>query len=126
MFWADRMMRSMFRLIVVFTLSAAAYAFAQASSEASGSRVIIPTLAASAVGSAVDQEAASGTQRMSLVLTLKPTSDRVTALDQFLESAITPGSASYHQWLTPAQFGTTYGPAPIRSPQPRRGLSRRG
>jgi trimeric autotransporter adhesin len=109
MSWANRLIRNMSCLMVVFTICAAAQAFAQAGPEASSSRVVIPTLAASALGSAVDLGAASGTQKMSLVLTLKPTSDRVAALDQFLESAITPGSASYHQWLMPAQFGTTYG-----------------
>jgi sarcosine oxidase gamma subunit len=109
MFWVYRLIRSISGLIVVFPLCAAGFAFAQNAAEAPDSRVVIPMLATSALSSAVDLGMASGLQKMSLVLTLKPRPDRVAALKAFLDSATTQGSASYHQWLTPAQFGATYG-----------------
>ncbi|MDE1161840.1 MAG: Ig-like domain repeat protein [Acidobacteriaceae bacterium] len=42
-------------------------------------------------------------------LFVKPTAARQAALDQLLADQGTPGSASYHQWLTPAQFTSQYG-----------------
>ena len=33
------------------------------------------------------------------------------ALETLLKAQTTPGSASYHQWLTPAQFGAQFGPS---------------
>ncbi len=33
------------------------------------------------------------------------------ALQQFIAEAHTPGTASYHHWLTPAQLGSQFGPA---------------
>lgn len=47
-------------------------------------------------------------ERMLLILRRSP--ERETALRQFLQDAHTPGSPRYHKWLTPAQFGTLYGP----------------
>ncbi|MGB7987485.1 MAG: protease pro-enzyme activation domain-containing protein, partial [Terracidiphilus sp.] len=38
----------------------------------------------------------------------RPT-DREQALQQFLSDAHTPGSPSYHQWLTPEEFGLRFG-----------------
>jgi hypothetical protein len=47
--------------------------------------------------------------RMLLILNRAP--DREAALQQFLADVHTQGSASFHKWLTPAQFGALYGPA---------------
>jgi subtilase family serine protease len=48
-------------------------------------------------------------ERMLLMLYRPP--DREAGLQQFLQRVHTPGSASYHQWLTPGQFGDEFGPA---------------
>src|SRR5882762_7177974 len=48
-------------------------------------------------------------ERMLLMLNRSP--DREAGLQQFLQRVHTPGSASYHQWLTPEQFGDKFGPA---------------
>jgi trimeric autotransporter adhesin len=47
--------------------------------------------------------------RMLLLLQRSP--EREAALEQFLEAAHRPGSASFHKWLKPEQFGQFYGPA---------------
>ncbi|MGH9615472.1 MAG: S53 family peptidase, partial [Acidobacteriaceae bacterium] len=46
-----------------------------------------------------------------LVLILNRPPEREAALRQFLENVQTRGSASYHKWLTPAEFGAQFGPA---------------
>ena len=45
-----------------------------------------------------------------MLLLLKRSPQRETALRQFIEDAHNPGSPSYHKWLTPEQFGKLYGP----------------
>ena len=58
-----------------------------------------------------DQGAVSDTfpaERMLLLLRRSP--EKETALRQFLQDVHTPGSPSYHQWLTPDEFGKAYGP----------------
>jgi hypothetical protein len=47
--------------------------------------------------------------RMLLLLNRPP--DREAALRQFLQAAHTRGSAGYHRWLTPDEFGAQFGPA---------------
>jgi hypothetical protein len=47
--------------------------------------------------------------RMLLLLNRPP--DREAALQQFLSDVHRPGSASFHQWLTPEAFGQRFGPA---------------
>ena len=44
-------------------------------------------------------------------LMLKRPADREAALKQFIAGANTKGSASYHKWVTPTEFGKQYGPA---------------
>src|SRR5271170_3119582 len=46
-----------------------------------------------------------------LLLLLKRPPQREAALEQFLRDAHTPGTASYHQWLTPEEFGRRFGAA---------------
>jgi len=47
-------------------------------------------------------------ERMFLMLKRSP--ERENALQQFIQDAHTPGSANYHKWLKPEQFGELYGP----------------
>jgi hypothetical protein len=46
-----------------------------------------------------------------ILLLLNRPVERQTALQQFMKDVHTRGSASYHQWLTPQQFGERFGPA---------------
>ena len=46
-----------------------------------------------------------------LYLVLGRSSQQEQALAQFLQDAHTPGTESYHQWLTPEQFGKQFGAA---------------
>lgn len=46
-----------------------------------------------------------------ILLMLNRPADRGSALQQFLQSVNSRGSAGYHQWLTPEQFGQQFGPA---------------
>ena len=46
-----------------------------------------------------------------LMLLLNRPAEREAALAQHLQDAHTPGSATYHQWLTPEEFGKRFGPA---------------
>lgn len=46
-----------------------------------------------------------------VLLLLKRPAVQEAALQQFIAEAHTPGSASYHHWLTPAQLGSQFGPA---------------
>ena len=46
-----------------------------------------------------------------LVLVLNRPPDEEAAFQQLLTNLHTPGSASYHHWLTPTQIGTLFGPA---------------
>jgi hypothetical protein len=47
--------------------------------------------------------------RMLLLLQRSPQQE--SSLTDFIQAAHTPGSSSFHQWLTPADFGRLYGPA---------------
>jgi trimeric autotransporter adhesin len=46
-----------------------------------------------------------------LYLILKRSNAQEQALGQFLKDAHTPGTASYHRWLTPEEFGKRFGAA---------------
>ena len=58
-------------------------------------------------GAIADQTSASH-----LLLVMARPADRQAALEQFLHDAHTPGSASYHRWMTPQQFGMRFGARP--------------
>jgi len=45
-----------------------------------------------------------------LLLLLNRPAEREAALEQYLKDVHTLGSANYHQWLTPVEFGTRFGP----------------
>jgi hypothetical protein len=57
-------------------------------------------------GAAPDSQPLS---RMHLVLKRSPAQE--AALQQYISGAHTPGSSTYHQWLTPDQFGSKFGPS---------------
>jgi Pro-kumamolisin, activation domain/Bacterial Ig-like domain (group 3) len=46
-----------------------------------------------------------------MLLLLNRPAERQAALEQFLSGVNTRGSANYHQWLTPEQFGQQFGPS---------------
>jgi subtilase family serine protease len=46
-----------------------------------------------------------------LTLVLKRSAAQESALRQFISDMHTPGTASYHKWLTPEQFGKQFGPS---------------
>src|SRR5579863_2485646 len=46
-----------------------------------------------------------------LLLLLNRPNEQESALDQYLHDVHTSGSATYHQWVTPQQFGARFGPA---------------
>ena len=46
-----------------------------------------------------------------LVLVLNRSAAQQQALDSYLRDAHSPGSSSYHKWLTPGEFGTRFGAA---------------
>lgn len=52
---------------------------------------------------------APGMEMSTVMLTLAPSAEQKTALDQLLKEQQTVGSANYHQWLTPEQFGERFG-----------------
>ncbi|MBB5057345.1 hypothetical protein HDF16_002030 [Granulicella aggregans] len=47
-----------------------------------------------------------------LILTLTRPASRERALQQFLRDAHSPGSPSFHRWLTPSEFGDRFGALP--------------
>jgi len=61
---------------------------------------------------AYDQGALPDSQPMTrMLLVLQRSPEQELALQQLLDAQQTKGSGSYHTWLTPAQFGTQYGPS---------------
>ena len=96
-------LRSVVRLVV---FAAATFGvsglFAQAD-------VSLTTMAPSALATARDMGPVPDTQQMGLTITVAPGAARRAALDAFLTAATTAGSTSYHQWLTPMQFGAQFG-----------------
>ena len=59
-----------------------------------------------------DQGAVADSQPMTrMLLTLQRGAAQETALQQLMDAQQTKGSASYHAWLTPTQFGQQFGPS---------------
>jgi subtilase family serine protease len=58
----------------------------------------------------IDNGRLASTELMTdLILVLSPSAAQQAALQSFNAQQYDPNSPQYHQWLTPAQFGTTYG-----------------
>lgn len=52
-----------------------------------------------------------------ILLVLKPSAARQSALDALVAAQQDPSSPRYHQWLTPAEFGVRFGVAPAQIAQ---------
>jgi hypothetical protein len=64
------------------------------------------------VRKALDQGTAPSSLPMQhMILILKRSAEQESALSALLDAQQTKGSASYHQWLAPRQFGQQFGPA---------------
>ena len=57
----------------------------------------------------VDTGTIPSSQPLTITLRLAPTPERAAALKQLLTDQTTPGSSSYHHWLTPEQYAISYG-----------------
>ncbi len=101
------------RRIVVAALAVAAALTpllpAPAMSQATPSRVLLAPRNPQVLAAAADAGVMPSSQHISLILTLAPDAARAAALDQYLAAVTRPSSASYRQWLTPAQFAASYG-----------------
>jgi hypothetical protein len=53
----------------------------------------------------------AGAPASRVLLLLKRPAEQEAALQQFIAEVHSPGTASYHHWLTPAQLGSQFGPA---------------
>ncbi|HET7106204.1 MAG TPA: protease pro-enzyme activation domain-containing protein [Candidatus Acidoferrum sp.] len=59
-----------------------------------------------------DRGAVADSQPMTrMLLTLQRSAEQETALQQLMDAQQTKGSANYHAWLTPEQFGKQFGPS---------------
>lgn len=59
-----------------------------------------------------DRGAAPDSMQLSrLQVVFKRSAAQEAALEQLIQEQHTPGSANYHKWLTPAQFGAEFGPS---------------
>jgi trimeric autotransporter adhesin len=105
------MFTSQFRLHCLSTIPLLAILAAQLSSPAPlvAQRSTVAARALTNVNATSDVGALPTSQPLTITLRLAPTPERAAALDQLLVNQLTPGSSSYHQWLTPEQYATSYG-----------------
>lgn len=76
-------------------------------------RIPVPGSTHPAILTATDLGTVSQNEPMNrMVLVLKPSSQQEAALRSLIESQQIKSSPMYHKWLTPAQFGAQFGPAP--------------
>jgi subtilase family serine protease len=61
-----------------------------------------------------------------MILLLQPDAGQQKTLDALTEAQQQPGSAYYHQWLTPAQYGSSFGASPSDLAQIARWLQSHG
>jgi hypothetical protein len=95
---------SLFALLTAACLLFAPYARAVALSHPAAAGAV-PALPA---GSA-DIGPVPSSQSITLTLHFAPGAQQAAALMQFLHDVQTPGTAAYHQWLTPQSFGAQFG-----------------
>ena len=75
-------------------------------------RVVLPGYVAPEANSLNDRGAAPDSMPLEqLHLVLRRSAGQEAALKQLIADENTPGSANYHKWLTPAQFGEEFGPS---------------
>jgi trimeric autotransporter adhesin len=87
--------------LVLFVLAGSAVARAQ--------RVTLALRTADFADTAIDAGPVPASQPMQITVRLAMSSDRSAALDQLLANQMSASSASFHQWLTPQQFGAEFG-----------------
>src|SRR5260370_18247889 len=74
-----------------------------------------------------DHGAVADSQPMTrMLLTLQRSAEQEAALQQLLDAQQTKGSASYHAWLTPTQFGKEFGPSDAHGQAGTAWLTRQG
>jgi subtilase family serine protease len=90
-------------------------ALGQASAEASGAKLVPLVGQVHRLAQArFDAGEAPATLRLSsLNLVLAKTADQQRALNQLLADQQNPKSPSYHQWLTPSEYGTRFGASDV-------------
>jgi subtilase family serine protease len=49
------------------------------------------------------------TRLTGMTMSFRPTAEQQAALDALVQAQQTPGSSSYHQWITPAQYASRFG-----------------
>ena len=75
-------------------------------------RHALPNSVPAQIHNVADQGRASGSLPMKdILLRLKPSAAQTAALAKFMDDVQNPNSASYHHWLTPAEFGANFGAA---------------
>ena len=75
-------------------------------------RVTLPNTAPALVKRSVDTGRMNGGQNLGrMILQLSPTPDQEQAAAQLVSDLHDPSSPMFHKWLTPAQFGQSYGVA---------------
>src|SRR5271156_713896 len=81
-----------------------------AGSVSGGGRVALPGTISGHAKQSVDLGLAPGNRKLeSLSLRFSMTAAQQADLTQLLAAQLNPGSPSYHQWLTPEQFGARFG-----------------
>jgi hypothetical protein len=74
-----------------------------------GQRTALAMVPSAAPAGAIDSGALAPSQPMQVVLYLAPDAAHQAALAAYLDDLQTPASASYHAWLTTAQFAQRFG-----------------
>ncbi len=82
---------------------------ARAQSAVGTARVPVKAYSALASSAAMDAGPLATSERLTLTLTLAPSDARAAALQEFLIDVTTPGTADYHHWMTPSEFGARFG-----------------
>ena len=83
--------------------------YARAQSAVGTARVPVKIYSALASPAAMVVGPLAISERLTLTLTLAPSDARAAALQEFLNNVTTPGTADYHRWMTPSEFGARFG-----------------
>jgi hypothetical protein len=76
------------------------------------STAVVPNSKPSMIAHATDLGTVANDRPMNhMLLSLQGTAAQQAAAQQYLLDVQNPASASYHQWLTPAQYGAKFGPS---------------
>ena len=103
--------------VILFSLIAVSFAFAQSSvapritrSVSDSDVALLPGGVHPHVARSVDQGSVSPSMPMQrMAIFFKPTAAQQTALDQLLQQQQEPNSPNYRKWLTPEQYGNRFG-----------------